>query len=124
LINESPIHSPFAFSVSEDNGIVVIEAAGPLNSRHSPMLRDAIKKAYTNRIKHVIVNVDEVNYMDSSGLATLVEGVQLAEKHGGKFVLAGTIHEKVFHLFEITRLDGLFENYASVQEALNQLATL
>lgn len=124
MTNESPFHSPFAFSVSEENGIVVIDAAGPLNSRYSPMLRDAIKKAYTNHVKHVVVNVGEIHYMDSSGLATLVEGVQLAESHGGKFVLAGTIHEKVFHLFEITRLDDLFDNYPSVEEARTQLAQL
>lgn len=108
----------FEFSVSEKKDVVVIDARGSVNSRYSPMLRDVINKAYEEKYKNVIVNVGAIDYMDSSGLATLVEGMQLAEKNKGKFVLAGTIHEKVIHLFEITRLDGLFENYPTVQDAL------
>lgn len=115
--NQTPVSS-FEFTVSKEKGAVVIDARGSVNSRYSPMLRDAINQAYDEDCKHVIVNVDRVEYMDSSGLATLVEGMQLAEQNQGKFVLAGTIHEKVVHLFEITRLDGLFENYPTVQDAL------
>jgi anti-sigma B factor antagonist len=115
--NETVSEHVFAFSVSKDQGIAVIQVKGAVNSHSSMLLRNAINEAFDGKQKKVVVEIGEVNYMDSSALATLVEGVQLAEQHKGRFILAGAIHEKVIHLFEITRLDGLFENYPTLQEA-------
>lgn len=110
--------NPFSFTSSRDgDGIAVIHIEGAVNSWNSVVLRRAINEAFEGNQKKVVVEIGKVNYMDSSGLATLVEGVQLAEKHGGRFILAGAFHEKVIHLFEITRLDSLFENYPTLQEA-------
>jgi len=81
------------------------------------MLREAIQKSFNKKKSIVIINMEKLEYMDSSGLATIVEGLQLAEATRGKFVLAGAINQKIMHLFEISRLDNLFEYYASVDEA-------
>ena len=112
------VKTPFIFSANEiEKGIVIIDIEGPVNSRHSPMLREAIQKSFNKKKSIVIINMEKLEYMDSSGLATIVEGLQLAEATRGKFVLAGAINQKIMHLFEISRLDNLFEYYASVDEA-------
>lgn len=112
---------PFQYTLTEEGEIAVIEARGPVSSRYSPQLRKVIAQAFDSQCKHVIVNIDAVNYMDSSGLATLVEGMQLAEIHQGKFLLAGSIEEKIVHLFEITHLEALFENHPTVEDAKRSL---
>ncbi len=114
--------APFIFSANEnEKGIVIIEVEGAVNSRHSPMLRESIQKSFKKKKRIVIINMEKIEYMDSSGLATIVEGMQLAESTKGKFVLAGKIHQKIMHLFEISRLDNLFEYYDSVEEAKSKL---
>jgi anti-sigma B factor antagonist len=55
--------------------------------------------------------------MDSSGVATLVEAMQVARKQGGRLVLCG-LQEKVRSIFEIARLDMVFTIVGSRNEAL------
>ena len=110
-----------SLDVVQDGKVVVIDIAGSLSAAYSPRLREAIGEVFKSNARGVIVDMSGVVYMDSSGLATLVEGVQLAEESQGKFVLAGLIRERIQHLFEITRLDGLFEQFENSEAAKNHL---
>ncbi len=112
------------FPVSNEEGIVVVDVLGAVNSRNSPSLREIIHTAFHRNIKGMIVNIDAVNYLDSSALATLIEGVQLAEQYGSRFVLAGSYHENVRHILEITRLDSLFDKYPTTQEAISMMKSI
>ncbi len=114
-------HFEMNFNVREEGGAVVIEVSGSINSVHSPKLREAITMAFKKKIKGMIVDLDQVNYIDSSGLATLVEAIQLSESSGTRFFISGTLDEKIQHMLEITRLTELFEHYPSTEEAVNQL---
>jgi anti-sigma B factor antagonist len=58
-----------------------------------------------------------VTYIDSSGLAALIEGMQNVEQYGGKFVLAG-LQETIRTIFEIARLDQVFQIFPDVDAAL------
>ena len=55
--------------------------------------------------------------MDSSGVATLVEAMQVARRGGGKLILCA-LQEKVRSVFEIARLDMVFTIVASTEEAV------
>jgi len=57
---------------------------------------------------NVTVDLSGVTYMDTSGLATLVEAARIARKQGTQLVLSG-IQGQVRYFLEITRLDQLFE---------------
>ncbi|RJP19289.1 MAG: anti-sigma factor antagonist [Candidatus Omnitrophota bacterium] len=96
---------------------IVIEVSGAVNMVYSPQLREAIHRAFPEKVHGVIVDLHGVGYMDSSGLATLVEGVQLAQQENKKFALARVESEMVQHLFEISHLDGLFEQFSTIEEA-------
>ena len=67
--------------------------------------------------RHLVLDLSAVSYIDSSGLAVLIEGMQNVEAYGGKFVLAG-LQEKVRPIFEMARLDQVFIIFPHVDAAL------
>jgi len=67
--------------------------------------------------KRLVVNLSGVTYLDSSGLAVLIEAMQNVEKYGGKFAIAG-MQETVRSIFEIARLDQVFHIFTDVDSAL------
>ncbi|MEW6235366.1 MAG: STAS domain-containing protein [Candidatus Omnitrophota bacterium] len=110
-------------NISSDRrkNVIFITVSGPVNAAQSPRLREAIGEAFKKEVQAVIIDMNGVDYMDSSGLATFVEAVQKAEERGAKFAILGNMHERIQHLFEITRLDGLFLRFQSKEEVLNTI---
>jgi anti-sigma B factor antagonist len=67
--------------------------------------------------KQLIVDLARVTYIDSSGLAALIEGMQNVQEYGGTFVLA-SLQEPVRTIFEIARLNQVFRIFPDVNAAL------
>jgi anti-sigma B factor antagonist len=109
-------------SVDVLHEIRTIVAAGPINSATSPQLRHEINDAFAQDSKAVVIEISQVHYIDSSALATLVEGMQLAEQKKKPFCLAGSMDPTISHLLEITHLEDLFPKYATLQEAIAALS--
>jgi anti-sigma B factor antagonist len=65
----------------------------------------------------LVVDLSRVSYVDSSGLAVLIEGMQNVEEYGGQFALAG-LQETVRSIFEIARLDQVFHIFPTADAAL------
>ncbi|MGZ5538038.1 MAG: STAS domain-containing protein, partial [Chthoniobacterales bacterium] len=65
----------------------------------------------------LVVDLSQVSYIDSSGLTVLIEGMQNVAAYGGKFSLAG-LQDGVRPIFEIARLDQVFQIYPTVDSAL------
>jgi len=63
-----------------------------------------------------VVDLSGVNYMDSSGVATLVEAMQISRRQSTKLVLC-SLQDKVRSVFEIARLDRVFEIAPNVEVA-------
>lgn len=97
------------------NGINIISVQGEVDLSNSPKLRDTFKKLDS---VNILVDLSEVAYMDSSGVATLVEAMQKANKNSGKFKLCG-LKGEVKNIFEIARLDEVFSIYEDVKSALD-----
>jgi anti-sigma B factor antagonist len=95
----------------------VITVSGDIDLYTSPELRKAIAKLAKKKADPLVVNLKEVDYMDSSGVATLVEGLQLTGKYDGAFRIA-TLNEGVREVFELARLDKVFDVYKDVDKAL------
>lgn len=95
----------------------VISAEGDVDLYSSPKLREAIIEAVESKLSPIVVNLADVTYIDSSGVATLVEGFQLSKEYGGKFRLAG-ISERAIEVLRLARLDRVFDICESEAEAL------
>lgn len=99
---------------SQKDGVVILDISGEINLSTSPNLKKAFEK---EQGKKVVVDLVKVGYIDSSGLATLVEMLKKTKSQGGKLGLAG-VSDKVKSLFEITKLDKLFGIFPNRDEAL------
>jgi len=95
----------------------VVHLAGEIDLNQSPRLKLALSKLAESRPPKVIINLADVEYMDSSGVATLVDGFRRINSYRGRLVLAG-MNQRVRSLFEITKLDQFFTIRPSVEEAL------
>ena len=85
-----------------------IAVAGEVDLYTSPDLRSAIIKAVPAAAEGLEVELSGVQYMDSSGVATLVEGFKSARENSKSFVLL-TPSQSVMKVLELARLDAVFE---------------
>jgi anti-sigma B factor antagonist len=87
---------------------VQIAVSGEVDLYTSPELRSAILEAVETADSEVVVDLAGVKYMDSSGVATLVEGLRSAHQHDKIFKLVAP-SPQVTKVLELTRLDSVFE---------------
>ena len=95
----------------------IIEVQGEVDLYTSPRMREAIVRTASAKTATVVVDLSGVNYMDSSGVATLVEGLQLSRGYGGIFRLAG-LAGAVREVFKFAKLEKVFEIYPDANRAL------
>jgi anti-sigma B factor antagonist len=96
----------------------VLRLAGDVDLNSSPQLRQALRQVVTRRPKVIVVNLGGVQYMDSSGLATLVEALKRIAEYGGQLRLV-RLNPRVAAVFEISQLDKVFDVLADEQEAVH-----
>ncbi|MEK7821123.1 MAG: STAS domain-containing protein [Pseudomonadota bacterium] len=100
----------------EDGGAVVIALEGDVDLKTSPDARKALLDV-VSRNRPVVVDLSLVNYIDSSGVASLIEAFQKARKSGQKFALAA-VSEGAMRVLNLARMDKVFTICPSVSEGL------
>ena len=95
----------------------VLQLEGEIDLHISPEVAEALRTTVEKRHKVVVVDLAKVPYLDSSGLAVLIEGMQNVQEYGGKFAIAN-VQESVQHIFDIARLDQVFQIFPNVDSAL------
>ncbi len=97
-------------------GVLVVDCSGRLVfGEESASLRDTVKKLLTESPK-VVMNLREVNYIDSGGLGTLVSLYTTARNAGGAVKLA-SLSQRVGDLLQITKLLTIFEVFDDEESA-------
>jgi anti-sigma B factor antagonist len=96
-----------ASTTRELNDGVLVSVAGDVNYARAPQLRAQLMDLLKTPRPRFVVDLAGVDYMDSSGVATLVEAMQVQRKAGHKMILCG-LGPKVRGIFEIARLDAVF----------------
>jgi anti-sigma B factor antagonist len=100
------------------DGILAIECSGRIVlGEESSLLRDEVKKAVTDGAKKIVLNLGEVNYIDSSGLGTLVSLHTTAQNAGATIKLAN-LTKRVGDLLQVTKLLTVFDVHNSEYDAL------
>jgi anti-sigma B factor antagonist len=95
----------------------VLPLDGEIDLHVSPEVAESLRSMIAEKPRQIVVDLTKVTYLDSSGLAVLIEGMQNVQKYGGRFGLAG-VQDDVKHVFDIARLDQVFEIYPDVDAAL------
>ena len=102
----------------QQSDVTIFQIAGEINISTSPDLKKSFEKLPSQKI---VIDLEKVGYVDSSGLATLVEILKKSKSQGGQLALSG-MSDKVKSLFEITKLDKLFSIFPNQQQALAKLS--
>jgi len=100
----------------ESNGTTIFDVNGDIDINSSPDMRETFENLVNKKIMKIIVNLKGASYIDSSGLATLVEMLKKTRSYGGKLRLSN-LAPKVRSLFEITKLEKLFDIFDTEEEA-------
>lgn len=98
------------------NGTAVVTLRGDVDLEHSPAARELLLSCVRSG-RHLTVDLSGVEYIDSSGIASLVEAFQEARKRGSRFTLAA-VSPAALRVFELARLDRVFVIHATLEEAL------
>jgi anti-sigma B factor antagonist len=99
------------------DGSAIVDVAGDVDLSRSAAFQRSLLEVVDRRPERIIVNLADVGYMDSSGVASLVKLLSRARRIDLPICLVG-MRERVRSIFEITRLDSVFDIYATEQEAL------
>ncbi|MDD3518991.1 MAG: STAS domain-containing protein [Chromatiales bacterium] len=102
--------------ITRQGDVTVIALGGDVDLETSPKARELLLAAVKDS-RRVLVDLSGVSYIDSSGVATLVEALQTARKQRGELALAA-VSESARRVFELARLDKVFTIHATVAEGL------
>ncbi|MGB7847512.1 MAG: STAS domain-containing protein [Candidatus Acidiferrum sp.] len=100
-------------------GWVILDLSGDIDLAHSPAMRKVllgeIKEKHTAK---VFLNLKNVRYIDSSGIASLVEGLKASRDLGSRMILYA-LSPSVREVMELSRLQKIFEIYENEEQALS-----
>ena len=97
--------------------VAVVKVAGDIDLTHSVDFQQQLLMLLDSKPERIVINLHDVPYMDSSGVASLVKVLSRTRKTSTALYLA-EMTPRVRSLFEITRLDSVFDIVATEQEAL------
>jgi len=101
----------------QDDTLILSIEEERLDAHNSPELREFVLKLLGEGQIRFILDMSGVSFVDSSGLGVLLSGYKNVNLQSGRFCLTG-LHPRVQAMFELTRLDQVFEIHASLNEAL------
>jgi len=85
----------------------VLPLEGEIDLHVSPRVESSLASVIAKRPEHVVVDLSGVTFIDSSGLAVLINAMQDIKQYGGKLTLSG-LNMNVRSIFEMARLDQFF----------------
>ena len=103
-------------SIREEGGAVIASFSGEVDLEHSPKAREVLLSCVDGATK-VLVDLSGVSYIDSSGVATLVEGFQVSRQKALDFALVG-VSNTAMSVLQLARLDRVFPIFESLQARL------
>lgn len=95
----------------------VLELSGSFDAYNAPAIRQWFEKAVTRKPACIIINLKEVSFLDSTGLSILVQALKRAREWEGDVRLC-CLQQPVRIIFELTRLDRVFEIYNDESDAV------
>lgn len=104
------------YNTKEEGGYTVVELAGDVDLSCSPDARKQILQCLDN-MNNLLVDLSRVSYIDSSGVASLVEGYQTAQKKNLHFGLIG-VSGPAMNVLQLARLDKIFPIHASIEDCV------
>lgn len=103
--------------------VSILDCSGDVDLYSSPDLREKLLGEMKSGTPNVLINMTEVTYIDSSGIATLVEALQLSRQKKTHFGLFG-LRNNARSVLELARLHKVFALFENEKEALEKISTI
>ncbi len=104
-------------SQREKDSIVVLDIQGEIDLYNAPEIKDTIQKLIDAQKYNIIINLEKVSYIDSSGIGALISSLSNLKKYQGGLKIIN-VYASVKKVFELTKLTSFFEIYDTEEEAL------
>ncbi len=99
----------------------VLHLSGEIDLNEKPKVMAQLDPLLDNRSNPIVIDLSEVTYVDSSGIAIFIDALQRARQYGGRIGLT-SLRENVRMVFEIAKLDQVFQIYPDRETALKELS--
>ena len=100
-----------------EGGISIVEVQGEIDVYTSSWVKEAIAEFIKNGNYNIIINLEGVRYIDSTGLGVLIGALKRVKEHEGSISLICT-NPQIKKIFNITGLSKIFDIFKSEEEAL------
>ena len=98
--------------------ITIFDVSGDIDLATSPELRKALLRELKEaRVPRVVLNLGAVRYIDSSGVASLVEGLKASRDVGSRFILFG-LNKTIREVLQLSKLLRIFEIYENEEQSV------
>ncbi len=101
----------------EAENIIILDIDGEIDLYNAPTLKDIIKKNIETQNYNIIINLDKVSYIDSSGIGALISSLSNLKKYQGGLKIIN-VTGSVKKVFELTKLTSFFEIYENEEDAI------
>jgi anti-sigma B factor antagonist len=105
-------------SEREQEGVVILDMKGRLTTGEATPLREKITQVLADGKKNIILNLEKIDYIDSTGLGGMVICFTQVQKAGGALKLTN-LNRRNVELLALTRLHTVFQVFAEEQDAVN-----
>ncbi|BAT53834.1 anti-sigma-factor antagonist [Nostoc sp. NIES-3756] len=102
--------------------VKVIEPSGILDGIRGNQLRREVSDILNSGTEILLIDMKEVKFIDSSGLGSLVAAMQIVRNANAKLFVC-SINDQVRMLFELTKMDKIFQTFVDQDDFNNQLLT-
>jgi anti-sigma B factor antagonist len=107
----------FSATIRENGAISIVSVAGSLTSFEVGGLRTTISGLLKQGRRKIVLNLEGLRYLDSSGIGELVRNYMTVIKSGGEMKVVG-LKPKVEEIFKVTQLHQIFQEFQDEAEAL------
>ena len=103
-------------STSDHGALTIVHVGGDIHFYTAPLLREALQTLGAAGRTDLIVDLEEVTFMDSTGLGVLVGRLKLVRGQNGTLRIVSS-QDRILKVFKITGLDKVFHIYNSIESA-------
>lgn len=101
--------------------VKILKLSGRFETQTAPLVRQWFDETTLLKPTHLIVNMEDVSFIDSTGLSSLIHGMKRAREMDGDLRLCG-LQQSVRMIFELTRLDKVFEIFITEDDAIKSFS--
>ena len=104
-----------------NNNVVILDIEGEVDLYNAPEIKKKIKEQVDAGKHNLIINLEKVSYIDSSGIGVLISSLSQLRKVGGGLKIIN-VYSSVKKVFELTKLTSFFDIFDSEDAAVNSYA--